>query len=37
MIYPGTKDLDDIFFLIVEIISLSLIIWLAWKWCKQEA
>ncbi|HEX6303072.1 MAG TPA: DUF6326 family protein [Anaerolineales bacterium] len=30
-------DFDDIFFMIIEIVSLLLIIWYAWKWPKQEA
>lgn len=36
VISNGTKDLDDIFFVIVEVISLLLIVFLAWKWQKQE-
>ncbi len=28
----GQKDLDDLFFATVEVISLSVIVWLAWKW-----
>ncbi len=28
----GTTDLDDIFFLLVEIAALSLVIWSAWRW-----
>ncbi len=28
----GQKDLDDLFFATVEVIALSVIIWLAWKW-----
>ena len=35
VISNGTKDLDDIFFVIVEVISLLLIVFLAWKWQKQ--
>jgi hypothetical protein len=30
-------DFDDIFFAIVEVVSLLLIVWFAWKWPKQEA
>ena len=30
-------DLDDVFFTTVEFIALAIIIWLAWKWRKQEA
>ena len=36
VISNGTKDLDDIFFVIVEVVSLLLIVFLAWKWQKQE-
>ncbi|MDJ0746571.1 MAG: DUF6326 family protein [Xenococcaceae cyanobacterium MO_167.B27] len=28
----GQKDLDDRFFATVEVIALSVIVWLAWKW-----
>ena len=28
----GAKDLDDTFFAAVEVLSLSLIVWCAWKW-----
>jgi hypothetical protein len=31
-----TPDLDDIFFVIVEITGALLIIWYAWKWRQQE-
>ena len=30
-------DFDDIFFEIIEVVSLLLIVWYAWKWPKQEA
>ena len=33
----GPKDLDDMFFAAVEVVSLALIIWLSWRWPKQEA
>ena len=33
----GAKDLDDMFFATVEVIAMSLIIWYAWQWPKQEA
>jgi hypothetical protein len=33
----GPKDLDDIWFLTIEVLTLSLLIWYAWKWPKQEA
>lgn len=32
VINNGVKDLDDIFFASIEIFSLSLIIWIAYKW-----
>ncbi len=35
VINTGAKDLDDIFFATIEVVSLSLIIWYAWKWRKQ--
>ena len=28
----GTNDLDDIFFLVVEVAALSIVIWSAWRW-----
>ena len=31
------NDLDDIFFATIEVAALSLIIWYAWKWSKQES
>jgi hypothetical protein len=33
----GPKDLDDIWFLAIEVVTLLLIIWYAWKWPKQQA
>ena len=33
----GPKDLDDMFFAAIEVVSLTVIIWLAWRWPKQEA
>jgi uncharacterized membrane protein len=30
----GTNDLNDAFFLIIEIAALSFTIWLAWRWQK---
>ena len=30
-------DLDNIFFAAIEVVALSLIIWYAWKWPKQES
>ncbi|NET81765.1 MAG: hypothetical protein F6J94_07290 [Moorea sp. SIO1F2] len=33
----GPKDLDDMFFSTIEVLSLSLIVWYAWKWHKQDA
>nr|WP_250886481.1 DUF6326 family protein [Bacillus sp. SM2101] len=32
IIFGGINDLDDIFFLIMEIIALIAIIWCAWRW-----
>ncbi len=32
----GTQDLDDIFLTLMEVISLSVIIWYAWKWHKYS-
>lgn len=32
VINNGVKDLDNIFFASIEILSLSLIIWIAYKW-----
>ena len=32
-----TTDLDNIFFTTIEVVSLLLIVWYAWKWPKQEA
>jgi hypothetical protein len=29
-------DLDDIFFAAIEVVSLTLIVWYAWKWPKPE-
>ncbi len=37
VIGTGAKDLDDIFFATIEVVALSLIVWYAWKWPKQEA
>ncbi|MGJ3245555.1 MAG: DUF6326 family protein [Elainellaceae cyanobacterium] len=31
-IFYGTTDLDDAFFLIVEVAALSFVIWSAWRW-----
>ena len=31
-----TPDLDDIFFLVIEIVALLLVIWYAWKWSNPE-
>ncbi|WP_420629671.1 DUF6326 family protein [Candidatus Leptofilum sp.] len=30
----GANDLDDSFFAAVEIVTLALIVWLAWRWPK---
>ena len=32
----GPKDLDDMWFLAVEVVSLALIIWSAWTWPNPE-
>ena len=32
VIMNGTTDLDDAFFMIIEIAALLLVIWLAWRW-----
>ena len=37
IIGTGVKDLDDIFFAIIEVVSVSIIIWTAWKWSKKES
>ncbi len=34
VIQNGAADLDDMFFATIEIVSLSLIVWCAWKWRK---
>ena len=37
IINNGVKDLDDIFFTVIEIVALSVVIWCAWKWRRQKA
>ena len=37
IINNGARDLDDVFFATIEVVSLLVIIWFAWKWRKQEA
>ena len=32
----GPKDLDDMFFATIEVVSLALLIWFAWKWPNPE-
>ncbi len=32
----GPKDLDDMFFATIEVVSLTLLIWFAWKWPNPE-
>ncbi len=32
----GPRDMDDIFFATMQILALAYIIWLAWKWPRQE-
>ncbi|MGB3655263.1 MAG: DUF6326 family protein [Rivularia sp. (in: cyanobacteria)] len=34
VIQNGAADLDDMFFATIEIVSLSFIVWCAWKWRK---
>lgn len=34
VIQNGAADLDDMFFATIEIVSLSVIVWCAWKWHK---
>ena len=34
IINNGVRDLDDIFFAAIEVVSLLAIIWCAWKWKK---
>ncbi|AFY55373.1 hypothetical protein Riv7116_2876 [Rivularia sp. PCC 7116] len=34
IIQNGVGDLDDMFFATIEIVSLSVIVWCAWKWHK---
>ncbi len=34
IINNGARDLDDVFFATIEVLSLSLIVWCAWKWHK---
>ena len=33
----GPQDLDDIWFTVIEVVTLLLLIWYAWKWPNQEA
>ena len=33
----GSPELSYIFFATIEVLSMLLIIWTAWKWAKQEA
>ncbi len=32
----GVRDLDDMFFVTIEVVALALIIWYAWKWPNPE-
>lgn len=34
VIQNGAADLDDMFFATIEIVSVSFIVWCAWKWRK---
>ena len=36
VIANGVKDLDDIFFVSVIVVALSLIVWYAWQWPNPE-
>ena len=35
VIGSGVNDLDDTFFAAVEVVTLAVIVWLAWKWPKS--
>ena len=37
VIITDTKDMNDIFFPTIEVLSLSMIVWCAWKWHKPRA
>ena len=37
VIQNGPADLDDMFFATIEIVSLSFIVWCAWKWRKPSS
>ncbi|MGB3635568.1 MAG: DUF6326 family protein [Rubrobacteraceae bacterium] len=32
----GVRDLDDIFFVTIEVAALAVIVWVAWRWRKPE-
>ena len=32
IVFGGPSDLDDVFFAIIEVVTLLLIVWYAWKW-----
>ena len=36
LVANGVNDLDDMWFMAIEVIGLLAIIWLAWNWKKQE-
>lgn len=36
VIANGVTDLDDIFFVVIVVVALSLIVWYAWKWPNPE-
>ena len=36
VINNGVRDLDDVFFAAIEVAALTIIVWCAWKWRRQE-
>jgi hypothetical protein len=36
VVVGAPSDLDDMFFAIIEVVSLLLIVWYAWKWPSPE-
>ncbi len=37
LVSNGVNDLDDIWFMAIEVIGLLAIVWIAWNWKKQES
>ena len=37
VIFNVSTDLDNIFFSTIGVVAMSLIVWCAWRWPKQEA